>query len=55
MQHIVTILISTIYSYIYRYNLSIKIYNNQYRYKHIDSIIGISINNIELNIYIAYA
>ena len=27
---------SIIYSYIYQYNLSIKIYNNQYRYKHTD-------------------
>ena len=33
--YIVTILISIIYSYIYQYNLSIKRYNNQYRYKHI--------------------
>ena len=36
MQHIVTTIISITYSYIYRYNLSIKIYDNRYRYKHID-------------------
>ena len=54
MKHIVTILISTIYSYIYRYILSIKIYNNQYRYKHTDSIIGMILNNTEMYIYTVY-
>ena len=52
--YIVTIIITTIYSYIYRYNLSIKIYNNQYRYKHTDSIIGMILNNTEMNIYTVY-
>ena len=54
MQHIVTIIISTLYRYIYRYNLSIKIYNNQYRYKYIYSIIGMIINNTEMYIYTVY-
>ena len=53
--YIVTILISTIYSYIYRYNISIKIYNNQYRYKYTDSIIGMIINNTEINTYTVYS
>ena len=53
--YIVTILITTLYSYIYRYNLSIKRYNNQYRYKHIYSIIRIILNNIEMNIYTVYS
>ena len=53
--YIVTIIISTLYSYIYRYNLSIKIYNSQYRYKHIYSIIGMIINNTEMNIYTVYS
>ena len=48
--YIVTILISTIY----QYNLSIKIYNNQYRYKYTDSIIRIILNNTEMYIYTAY-
>ena len=42
--YIVTILITTLYSYIYQYILSIKTYNSQYRYKNIESIIVISIN-----------
>ena len=54
MQHIVTIIITTIYSYLYRYILSIKIYNNQYRYKYTDSIIGMIINNTEINKYTVY-
>ena len=52
--HIVTIIISTIYSYIYRYNLSIKRYNNQYRYKRTDSMIRIIPKNTEINIYTVY-
>ena len=52
--HIVTILISITYSYIYRYNLSIKIYNNQYRYKHTDIIIRIIPKNTEINKYTVY-
>ena len=52
--YIVTILISTIYSYIYRYNLSIKIYNSQYRYNYIYSIIGMILNNTEMYIYTVY-
>ena len=51
----VTILITTTYSYIYRYNISIKIYNTQYRYKYTDSIIGMIINNIEINKYTVYS
>ena len=54
MKHIVTILISITYSYIYQYNLSIKIYNSQYRYKHTDSIIGMILNNTEMYIYTVY-
>ena len=53
--YIVTILISTIYSYIYRYNLSIKIYDNQYRYKYTDSIIRMILNNTEMNNYTVYS
>lgn len=45
----VTIIISITYSYIYRYNLSIKTYNSYYRYKHTDIIIGMIINNTEVN------
>ena len=48
--YIVTIIISTIY----RYNLSIKICNNQYRYKHTDSIIRMILNNTEMYIYTVY-
>ena len=39
---------------LYRYILSIKRYNNQYRYKHTDSIIGMIINNTEMNVYTVY-
>ena len=53
--YIVTILITTLYSYIYQYNLSIKIYDNQYRYKHTDSIIRIIPNNTEMNTYTVYS
>ena len=53
--HIITILISTTYSYIYRYNLSIKRYNSQYRYKYIESVIVTSINNTEMDIYTVYS
>ena len=53
--YIVTIIITTLYSYIYRYNLSIKRDNNQYRYNYIYSIIGIIINNTEINIYTVYS
>ena len=53
--YIVTIIITTLYSYIYRYNLSIKRYNNQYRYKHTDSIIGMILNNTDMNIYTIYS
>ena len=53
--HIVTIIISITYSYIYRYNLSIKIYNNQYRYKHTDSIIRMILNNTEMNNHTVYS
>ena len=52
--YIVTILITTLYSYIYRYILSIKIYDNQYRYKHIYSIIRMILNNTEMYIYTIY-
>ena len=52
--YFVTILISITYSYIYRYNLSIKIYNNQYRYNYIYSIIGMILNNIEMNNHTVY-
>ena len=52
--YIVTIIINTTYSYIYRYNISIKIYNNQYRYKHTDSIIRIILNNTEVNNHTVY-
>ena len=51
MQHIVTIIISIIY----QYNISIKTYNSQYRYKYTDSIIVISINNIEVNNHTVYS
>ena len=54
MKHIVTIIITTLYSYIYQYNISIKIYDNQYRYKHTDSIIRIIPNNTEINKYTVY-
>ena len=53
--YIVTIIINTTYSYIYRYNLSIKIYNNQYRYDYIYSIIGMILDNTEINIYTVYS
>ena len=53
--YIVTIIITTLYSYIYQYNISIKIYNNQYRYKHTDSIIRIIPNNTEINKYTVYS
>ena len=53
--YIVTILISIIYHYLYRYILSIKIYNNQFRYKHTDSIIGMIINNTEINNHTVYS
>ena len=53
--HIVTILISITYSYIYRYNLSIKRYNSQYRYNYTDSIIRMIPNNTEINIYTVYS
>ena len=52
--YIVTIIITTIYSYIYRYNISIKIYNNQYRYKNIYAIIRMIPNNTEMNKYTVY-
>ena len=39
------------YIAIYRYILSIKTYNSQYRYKHTDSIIGMIINNTGMDIY----
>ena len=52
--YIVTIIISTLYSYIYRYILSIKIYNNQYRYKYIESVIVTSINKQWMYIYTVY-
>ena len=52
--HIVTYCNSIIYSYIYRYNISIKRYNNQYRYKNIYSIIRMIINNTKVNIYTVY-
>ena len=51
MKHIVTIIISITY----RYNLSIKIYNNQYRYKHTDSIIGMILNNTDMNNHTVYS
>ena len=53
--YFVTIIISTLYSYIYRYILSIKTYDNQYRYKHTDSIIGMILNNTEINKYTVYS
>ena len=53
--YIVTIIINTLYSYIYRYNLSIKIYDNQYRYNYTDSIIRIIPNNTEMNIHATYS
>ena len=49
--YIVTIIISITYRYIYRYNLSIKRDNSQYRYNYIYSIIGIILNNTEMYIY----
>ena len=53
--YIVTIIITITYSYIYQYNLSIKRYNNQYRYKHTDSIIGMILNNTDMNNYTIYS
>lgn len=52
--YIVTIIINIIYSYIYQYNISIKIYNSYYRYKHTDSIIGIIPIICNMNIHTVY-
>ena len=53
--HIVTILITTTYRYIYRYILSIQRDNSQYRYSYIYLIIGIIPKNTEMNIYSVYS
>ena len=46
--------VTIIISIIYRYNISIKTCNNQYRYKHTDSMIRIIPKNTEMYIYTVY-
>ena len=61
MKHIVTIIITTLYSYISIYSIDktsadaqATAYNNQYRYNYIYSIIRIIPNNTDMNNHTVY-